>query len=162
MRRRQFIAIFGLVPLSGTTTLWRNLVSFSQPAFNEHTAQTVMAVTDLMFPGNGLPGASELGVHNRIVAMSDLHDMMRDGVDWLDQLAKGQGATDFLTLDESTRLAAVEAASSSENEEARQFVLSLRYYGALNYYSEPAIKAAFPYTGPPQPEGFADFQDPPK
>jgi hypothetical protein len=30
------------------------------------------------------------------------------------------------------------------------------------YYTEPVIKAAFPYTGPPQPDGFADFQDPPR
>jgi hypothetical protein len=29
------------------------------------------------------------------------------------------------------------------------------------YYSEPVVKAAFAYTGPPQPDGFADFQDRP-
>jgi len=119
-------------------------------------------VTDLMFPGDGLPGATELGVHKRIVAKSDLHEMMAYGVGWLDRQAKSQGAPDFLALDESARLAAVEAAFASEDDDAKQFVLTLRFYGGLDYYSEPVIKAAFPYTGPPQPEGFADFQDPPK
>jgi hypothetical protein len=29
------------------------------------------------------------------------------------------------------------------------------------YYSTPAIKSTFAYTGPPQPDGFADFQQRP-
>lgn len=82
--------------------------------------------------------------------------------DWLDGRAKSQGVSDFLALDESAKLAAIDAAFASDDDAAKQFVLILRFYGGLNYYSEPVIKAAFPYTGPPQPEGFADFQDPPK
>jgi MYXO-CTERM domain-containing protein len=161
MRRREFIGIFGLLGLGGAT-LWRNLASFWRPSFGEHTVQTVTAVTDLMFPGEGLPGATALGIHNRIVAMSDFHPIMSGGVDWLDKWATSQGASDFLALDESARLAAVGAAFESEDDHARQFVVAIRYYGVLNYYSEPVIKAAFPYTGPPQPEGFPDFQDAPK
>jgi hypothetical protein len=161
MRRREFIGIFGLLGLGGAT-LWRNLASFWRPSIGEHTVQTVTAVTDLMFPGEGLPGATALGIHHRIVAMSDFHPIMSGGVDWLDKWATSQGASDFLALDESARLAAVGAAFESEDDHARQFVVAIRYYGVLNYYSEPVIKAAFPYTGPPQPEGFPDFQDAPK
>jgi len=162
MRRRELITIFGLALLGGTATLWRNLLSFWPPRFNGHTAKTVKVVTDLMFPGDGLPGATELKIHDRIMAMSDLHDMMADGVGWLDSWAKTKGASDFLALDESTRSAAIDAAFASEPEQARQFAITLRYYAGLNYYSDPVIKAAFPYTGPPQPDGFADFQDPPQ
>ena len=43
----------------------------------------------------------------------------------------------------------------------RSFVLVLREQIGLAYYSEPAIKKAFAYTGPPQPDGFADFQERP-
>jgi hypothetical protein len=162
MQRRHFITILGLALLGGTATLWRNLASFRQPRFNEHTAQTVKALADLMFPGDGLPGATELGIHDRIVAMSDFHEMMAEGVRWLDDWAKNRSVSDFLALNESARSAALEAAFASDEEDAKQFVVTLRYYCGLNYYSEPVINAAFPYTGPPQPEGFADFQDPPQ
>src|SRR5262249_41043711 len=158
----EMITIFGLALLGGTATLWRNLASFWQPHFNEHTAQTVKELIDLMFPGDGLPGAAELQIHDRVIAMSDLHEMMVDGVGWLDSWAKTNGASDFLALGESTKSAAIDAAFASKPEQARQFALTLRYYGGLNYYTEPKIKAAFPYTGPPQPEGFSDFQDPPR
>jgi hypothetical protein len=162
MKRREFIAFFGLLSLGGAATLWGHLNSFWRPRVNKHTAQTVTAVTDLMFPGDGLPGASELGIQNRIVAIPNLHSLMTDGVVWLDAQAKHQGAPDFLALDEGAKLAAIEAAFAANDVAARQFVLTLRLYAGLFYYTEPVIKAAFPYTGPPQPNGFADFQDPPQ
>jgi hypothetical protein len=162
MRRREFITILGLALLGGTATLWRNLTSFWQTRFDEHTALTVKEVIDLMFPGDGVPGAAELKIHDRVIAMSDLHEMLADGVGWLDSWAKTNGASDFLALGESAKSAAIDAAFASELEQARQFAVMLRYYAGLNYYSEPVIKAAFAYTGPPQPDGFADFQDPPR
>jgi hypothetical protein len=162
MKRREFIALLGLLSLGGGVALWSNLASFWRPRFNKHTAQTVTAVADLMFPGDGLPGATELGIHNRIVAMSDLHPLMTDGVDWLDRHATQQGAPNFLALDEGAKLAVVKAAYASEDVAPSQFIIKLRFYAGLAYYSEPVIKSAFPYNGPPQPDGFADFQDPPR
>jgi hypothetical protein len=162
MRRRAFIAILGSALLGGTAIAWRSLSSFWRARFDEHAAQTVTAITNLMFPGDELPAATELGIHNRVLAMAELRDTMADGVDWLDQGAKSQGAANFLALDESARSAAIEAAFASSDDAAKQFVILLRYYAGLNYYSHPTIKAAFPYTDPPQPEGFTDFQDPPR
>ena len=162
MRRRVFIAIFGSALLGGTALLWRNLSSFWRPGFDLHIAETVKALTGLLFPGDELPGAAEMGIHNRVLAMAELRDTMADGVVWFDQRAKSQGAANFLALDESARSAAVEAAFASGDDEAKQFVVLLRFYAGFNYYSHPTIKAAFPYTDPPQPEGFADFQDPPR
>jgi len=162
MRRRQFITILGLGLLGGAAATWRNLASFWQPRFNGHTAHTVKAVTDLMFPGDGLPGAAELKIYDRIVAMEDLHETMAYGVAWLDSWARSNGASDFLALDESKRSDAIDAAFASETEDARQFAVILRYHAGLTYYSDPVIKAAFAYTAPPQPEGFPDFQDPPQ
>jgi hypothetical protein len=162
MRRREFITLLGLLSLGGAAALWRNLTSFWRPRFNERTAETVTAVVDLMFPGDGLPGATELGIHNRIITMPDLHVLMAYGVVWLDGQATRQGARNFLALDDVGKLAAVEAAFASKDHNARQFVQTIRFYAGLKYYSEPVVKAAFPYTGPPQPDGFADFQNPPK
>jgi Gluconate 2-dehydrogenase subunit 3 len=162
MRRRAFIAIFGSALLGGTAILWRGLSSFWRPGFDAHIAETVKALTDLMFPGDGLPGAAALGIHNRVVATPELRDAMPDGVGWFDRRAKSQGAANFLALDESGRSAAIDAAFASDDDAARQFVVLLRFYAGLDYYSHPTIKAAFSYTDPPQPEGFADFQDPPR
>ena len=94
--------------------------------------------------------------------MEDLHETMAYGVAWLDSWAKSNGASDFLALDESKRSDAIDAAFASETEDARQFAVILRYHAGLTYYSDPVIKAGFPYTAPPQPEGFPDFQDPPQ
>ena len=47
------------------------------------------------------------------------------------------------------------------DEGVRPFVFALRQYLGLAYYSVPAVKKTFAYTGPPQPDGFADFQDRP-
>lgn len=163
MRRRDFVTICGLALLGGAAALWRNLPSFWQPRFDGHAARTVSAVADLMFPGDGgLPGAIELKIPDRLIAMADLHETMAYGVAWLDSWAKASGASDFLALDESGRSTALEAALASDIEDASQFAILLRYHAGLNYYSEPVIKAAFPYTGPPQPQGFPDFQEPPR
>jgi len=162
MRRREFIIFFGLLSLVGAPALWRNLASFWRPRVNAHITETVRVVTDLMFPGDGLPGATELAIHNRIIAMTNLQALLTDGVVWLDGKAVRQGAPNFLALDEVGKLAAIEEAFVSSDNNARSFVQPLRFYAGLGYYSEPLIKASFPYTGPPQPEGFADFQNPPE
>src|ERR1700739_2452518 len=114
MRRRNFIAILGLALLGGAATVWRNVASFWEPHFDAHSAHTVKVVTDLMFPGDGeLPGATELKIHERIIAMEDLHEAMAYGVGWLDSWAKANGASDFLSLDENARSAAIDAAFAS-------------------------------------------------
>jgi hypothetical protein len=87
---------------------------------------------------------------------------LTDGVVWLDGKAASKAAPNFLALNEVGKLAAIEEAFVSNDLNARQFVQTIRFHAGLGYYSEPVIKASFSYTGPPQPEGFADFQDPPK
>jgi len=156
------MAFLGFLSVGGAMTLWGNMASLWRPRSDKHTAQTVTVITDLMFPGDGLPGATELGIHNRIAKFSDLYALVTDGVDWLDRFAKQQGAANFLALDESAKLAAVEAAYASDDVAPSQFIIKLRFYAGRAYYGEPVIKSAFPYTGPPQPDGFPDFQDPPR
>ena len=161
MKRRDVITLLGFLSLGSVGVLWRILASAWRPAPYEHIARTVAAVADLMFPGDGLPGATELGLHTRILAMPDLHPLLAQGVAWLDKRAAAQGVSDFLALDEAGRLAAVDAAFASNEDGTQPFVLALRFHLGTAYYSEPLIKAAFPYTGPPQPNGFLDFVDRP-
>ncbi len=161
MKRRDIIALLGFLSLGGAALIWRNLASLWRPSANEHVAHTVEALADLMYPGDGLPSASEFRLHDRILAKPDLDALIVKGVMWLDQWAALHGAVDFLALDDVGRLAAVDAAFASYDRDAHPFVLSLRYHLGMAYYSQLSVKATFPYTGPPQPDGFADFRDRP-
>jgi hypothetical protein len=113
------------------------------------------------FPGDGLPGVTDLELHLRVLAMADLDVWIATAVTWLDKRAALQGAPDFLALDQVQRLAALDAAFASPDQGIQPFLLALRYHLGTAYYSAPAIKSAFAYTGPPQPDGFADFQERP-
>jgi hypothetical protein len=161
MKRRHVVMLLGFFSLGGATVVRRLLASSWRSDGSERIAGTVAAVADLMFPGDGLPGATELGLHHRVLAMADLRLLLTKGVAWLDARAAWQGASDFLALDEAGRLAAVDAAFASHDDGIQPFVLALRFHLGMAYYAEPAIKAAFPYTGPPQPDGFADFHERP-
>ena len=156
MQRRDVVALLG------TLLLWsgaRLRGAWAAP-IPQAPAPSVAAVADILFPGgDGLPAASGLGLHERVLAMADLQPLVSKGVAWLDRHAASQGVANFLALDEARRLAALDAAFASAD--IRSFVLVLREQIGLAYYSEPAIKKAFAYTGPPQPDGFADFQERP-
>jgi hypothetical protein len=161
MKRRHAVALLGVFTFGGAAALWRLLQPFRPPDPREHIVRTIAAVGEAMFPGDGLPGATELGLHLRVLAMAELEAVIATGAAWLDNRAALQGASDFAALDEKQRLAALDAAFASPDQGIQPFVLALRYHLGTAYYSAPAIKSAFAYTGPPQPDGFADFQERP-
>jgi hypothetical protein len=152
MKRRHFIALLGIFSFGGAA---------AAPDAREHLSRSIAAVAETMFPGDGLPGAAALGVHRQMLAMSDLQVQIAQGVAWLDRHAASQGAADFGSLDDAGRLAALDAAFTSHDDGIQLFVLTMRDRLGTAYYSAPAIKSAFAYTGPPQPDGFADFQQRP-
>src|SRR5205823_10266717 len=105
MNRRKLVLLLGAVSLGGTAMLWRTLASLWRPGSAERTAPTMAAVADVMFPGtDGLPAASALGLHDRVLAMPEFQALIRRGVAWLDQYAASRGVADFLALDERGRL----------------------------------------------------------
>lgn len=158
MQRRNVLALLGAVLLGGGSMLRRALAALG----SQGTAPSLAAVADTLFPGgDGLPAASTFGLHERVLAMADLRSQVNEGLAWLDRYAASRGAADFVALDEAGRLAALDAAFASSDDGIRPFVFALRQHIGIAYYSEPAIKRAFAYTGPPQPEGFADFQERP-
>jgi hypothetical protein len=161
MKRRHALALLGFFSFGGAAVAWRLVASFVRPDAREHITLSVAAVAEIMFPGDGLVGAAALGIHHQVLAMPDLQALIAKGVAWLDARAASQGVSNFLALDEGGRLAALDAAFASQDDGIQPFVLGLRYYLGTAYYASPAIKSAFAYTGPPQPDGFADFQQPP-
>ena len=158
MRRRTVVALFATIALGGGAVLRRALAALGQ----QTPEATMAALADTLFPGgDGLPGAAALGLHERALAASDLQAVVGKGIAWLDKYAASRGSTDFVALDEAGRLAALDAAFASTEDGIRPFVLALRQHLGFAYYSDPAVKKAFAYTGPPQPDGFADFQERP-
>jgi Gluconate 2-dehydrogenase subunit 3 len=161
MKRRHVLALLGIFSFGGAAAAWRLVASFRGPDAREHVTRSIAAIAEIMFPGDGLAGAAVLGLHHRVLAMPDLQTQIEKGVGWLDKRAASQGRANFLALDEDGRLAALDAAFATHDDGIQPFVLTLRYHLGRAYYSTPAIKSAFAYTGPPQPDGFADFQQPP-
>jgi len=162
MKRRTFLGAF---PLGAATLLRRQLHWYRQPVADERIGRTIAAVADVMVPGDQLPSASALGivghVLDRVLTKPEIRILIQKGVDFLNAEAARQGARDFAELDDVRRAAAVDAAFASNDHALQQFVLALRFHLGTAYYSQAAIKASFAYTGPPQPDGFPDFQDPP-
>jgi hypothetical protein len=152
MKRRHFLALLGIFSFGGAAT--------AQDA-REQLSRSVAAVAETMFPGDGLPSAAALGIHHQLLAMPDLQGQIAQGVAWLDRHAASQRVANFLALDEAGRLAALDAAFASHDDGIQPFVLAMRYHLGTAYYATSAIKSAFAYTGPPQPDGFADFQQRP-
>jgi Gluconate 2-dehydrogenase subunit 3 len=161
MKRRHVLALLGIFSFGGAAAAWRLLTSFRSPDTREHLTRSIAAVAETMFPGDGLPGAAALGIHQQILAMPDLQGQIVQGVAWLDRYAASQGVANFAALGEAGRLAALDAAFASHDDGIQRFVLTIRDRLGTAYYSTPAIKSTFAYTGPPQPDGFADFQQRP-
>jgi hypothetical protein len=161
MKRRHVLSLLGFFSVGGAAVAWRLVASFRGPDAREHVTRSIAAIAEIMFPGDGLAGAVALGLHHRVLAMPDLQAQIAKGVAWLDKRAASLGVSNFLALDEGGRLAALDAAFASQDDGIQPFVLTLRYHLGTAYYSTPAIKSAFAYTGPPQPDGFADFQQRP-
>lgn len=160
--RRPVLALLALLSFGGSAAFPRLFKSWdSAAASEERTARSLAALADTMFPGDGLPGASALGIHRRVLEIAELRAPIATGVAWLDARAAREGAADFASLDEAHRLAALDAAFASRDDGIQSFVLALRFHLGTAYYRDLRVKSAFAYTGPPQPDGFADFGAPP-
>ena len=106
MRRRTVMALLAALGLGGSAVLRRAVAALGPQA----PEPTMAAIADTLFPGgDGLPGASALRLHERVLSMSDLQDSIGEGIAWLDKFAASRGAGAFVALDETGRLAALDA-----------------------------------------------------
>jgi hypothetical protein len=168
-RRRIAIALSAL-PLVGIAAayVWRH---FSGPSSPEHADRVTRVVVDRLLPAGELPGGIALGIDKRFddlaavapkVDVGQLREIVTAGIEWLDGRAQAEGADGFLTLGEERQQALLAAAFASDDTAGRRFMVAMRQRALSLYYSESVIEARFAYTGPPQPEGFPDFEAPPQ
>jgi len=168
-RRRITIVLFALPFVGGAAAyVWRR---FSRADDPEHTARVMRTVVDHLLPAGELPGGAALGIDRRLDDLAavppkreigQLRATLRAGIEWLDNRAQAEGAAGFLGLDERRQEGLMMAAFESVEPAGRRFMIDLRHRALSVYYAEPAIERSFAYTGPPQPEGFPDFEAPPR
>lgn len=166
LSRRVFLGALARLSLAGGVVManCRAFAARRQPRAPADIPLTLSAVIDHMLPADELPGALALGIDGQVVLAAD-PDLKRDvtpGVAWLDAQARAAGAARFVHLDKAAREAVLQAALASEAHQVAAFVRGLRTRAFTHYYTHPTVMAAFAYTGPPQPEGFPDFQEPPR
>ena len=172
MSRKLFSRRFVLTTLVRVSVLSGSVVSSHRTSAEQRQSRldsdaelTLAAVIDRMVPGDDeLPGALALGIDRRIIAINDLEirRSVTQGMAWLDSQAKGQGASDFLKLAQAQQEEMLQAALKSDADGATAIARTLRRLVFTFYYTDPAIMAAFAYSGPPQPSGFSDFHEAPK
>ena len=119
--RRQVLKLFGAIsatcayPFAGDELYGQTAHEHQQGALqspqrflNEADFKTVARIADLIIPPTDTPGAFQAGVPEYIdlvISREPQHQsMVADGLRWLDEQAKGVGATHFLELDELANL----------------------------------------------------------
>lgn len=128
--------------------------------------RTFAAYLDTLIPDEERsPGAVAAGVDSQFDAAVrdnvDVREFVAQGCRWLDTEAAKAGAR-FADLDEAGRTRIVErAAAAPSASEERQFFEVTLYAAVTIYYAKPAAWSALGYDGPPQPEGFLDYAEPP-
>lgn len=155
--RRQVLKLFGAIsatcayPFAGDELYGQTAHEHQQGALqspqrflNEADFKTVARIADLIIPPTDTPGASQAGVPEYIdlvVSREPQHQsMVADGLRWLDEQAKGVGATHFLELDEHAQLAILEPLCQAADADIKpgrnvQFFALLKRLTADGYYT---------------------------
>ena len=164
--RRRLLATLAHLPLiAWLMTAERLRPARSASQLGARAKRTIAAVIDRLLPGGDLPSGLALHIDRAVIETADAETLgtFALGVAWLDRRARRRGAGDFLALDAAGREAVLRAAQEAADEEGAAAVAqTLRRRAFMLYYTHTSVMAAFAYTGPPQPDGFPDFQEAPR
>jgi hypothetical protein len=137
-----------------------------QPTHAAIDEGTFAAYVDTLIPDDESgPGALRLGVDAQLAggADADYAAMIEELCRWLDERAKATGGRSFAALGGDERDAVVREAESSAPSSlpARAFRRTRQDAFAL-YYADARSWPGIGYRGPPQPDGFPDYAQPPR
>ena len=135
-------------------------ITFSNP---EQLLTTVFpAFIDTLIPADQTPSATELQVDKDII-----HDLKQDkrylnicllGCVWLDKTAQEAYQQAFSALNFRQRSALVKTLAEQKNNETAQFFFQyVRDKSFEYYYSKPQSWSGLGFNHPPQPLGYADY-----
>jgi hypothetical protein len=126
--------------------------------------RTFRAYLDALIPGDdGGPGALALGIAERLRAAGTVADLIGPFCAWLDARARDAGGASFAELPADARAAIVQAAELAVPDSlARRAFRRTRHEAFAHYYGDARSWPGIGYRGPPQPDGFPDYAQPPK
>jgi len=161
----QLTALAGIRPLAGgaATGGGARPEEIHDPAIRRVFAQVI----DTLIPDDEVsPGALAAGVDERMVIASEplpeFRKLVVEGCRWLNQEAAGAGAATFTDLDQAGRdLVIGRMEEAPPDAMQRDFFERVRYGAFLFYYADPISLRGLGYAGPPQPDGFPDYAEPP-
>lgn len=151
---------FGLVAwLAGLAGgLWRG-----RGARAADEERTFRAYLDTLIPGDAeAPGALALGLPEQLRAGAAA-DAIAPFCAWLDARAREAGGVSFADLRVGQREAIVEMAELAVPDSlARRAFRRTRHEALARYYADARSWPGIGYRGPPQPDGFPDYAQPPR
>ena len=164
-RRRLFegaARIAGLAWLAAIGAMWR------RPRARAADERTLAAYLDTLIPADQEdPGAIALGVPARLSAAAasnaEYAGLLEQFGRWLDERARATGSHAFGDLEIGEREAIVRAAESADPTSLpyRAFQRT-RQDAFAHYYADARSWPGIGYHGPPQPDGFRDYNLPPQ
>ncbi|MGE0120646.1 MAG: gluconate 2-dehydrogenase subunit 3 family protein [Dongiaceae bacterium] len=150
----------GLAWLAGLAGIvWRG--RRAEAAADERTFD---AYLDTLIPDEAsAPGALRLGIRAQVAAGIGDTGLIEQFCRWLDDRARAAGGRSFAGLAADAREAIVAAAEAAAPDTlpARAFRRT-RHEAFAHYYADARSWPAVGYRGPPQPEGFPDYAQPPQ
>jgi len=158
-------ARIGILAWLGTVVegLWRGPTAHA--AADERTLRICL---DTLIPDDASgPGALQLGIDERVAAAAAADSAYGTVLDnfcqWLDEQARAQGGPSFADLALEQREAVIQAAESADpNSLPHRAFQRIRYDTYTHYYADARSWPGIGYRGPPQPNGFPDYSQPPQ
>jgi hypothetical protein len=126
--------------------------------------RTFRAYLDTLIPEDGdAPGALALGIPERMRAAGTAAELIAPFCSWLDARARKAGGGSFADLAAGDREVIVQAAESAvPDSPARHAFRRTRHEAFALYYADARSWPGIGYRGPPQPDGFPDYAQPPQ
>lgn len=133
----------------------------------EGDTATITAYLDTLIPEDRLsPSASGVGIdaviHRHIEADAERAGFVAQGCKWLDEQARQQGGDNFAAMPgEARELIVTTMASAPRDAGPRMFFEMMRSNAMRLYYASPESWPSLGFDGPPQFDGFPDFDQSP-
>lgn len=179
MRRRKFLQLS--LPVSVSAGYLDALAlpietPTTQKALQEETIslsvpQTFRAFIDTLIPADEISqAASAFGVDTIILEFANTNEayklLILQGCEWLNAAARYEGnkSGKFAQQPESARIKIIEVAEHTDKNKAgpARFLKTVLRHANSIYYSRPEVWRTLGYSGPPQPNGFIDFDRKPQ
>ncbi len=154
-----------LLKLTGAALLTRPAASAAKTPDGDRA--TITAYLDTLIPQDRLsPSASGVGIdaviHRYIEADAQRAGFVAQGCRWLDEQARHQGADSFAAMPGEAREVIVAGMASAPGDAGpRMFFEMLRTHAMRLYYASPESWPSLGFDGPPQFDGFPDFDQSP-